>query len=358
LLVIEVILLPYVFAHISNFSVIGYLPEWRYEGANFDTICSHVSHLIFFSVEPSSNGDIIGKDRLPRDHILKDAQRAAKDHGCNLLVCFGGNGRSSGFSSMVRSKAARAKFIENVKNMLKNTRMSGVDYNWEYPGYQFQSGYNNDVEVQKDYKGLRLLLKETRENLGNEKIITLAYYPDGRQEKFLHDIKADLYVDFMHMMSYDQNNGHHSTFEFGKKSVLQGIESGLAPKKLTMGLPFYGRNSVGGDWTTYEDIVQKYHPLDFAVDRVGVKPLDKARGDAFIGFNGRNLISKKVLFAMNQGIGGVMIWEVGQDCRFVSIVREGKTHGVTCPHGQNSSLLTAISSVIDQKIEIVIDNEL
>lgn len=38
------------------FAVLAYLPEWRYEGANWDTICQHVSHLIVFSLEVAPSG--------------------------------------------------------------------------------------------------------------------------------------------------------------------------------------------------------------------------------------------------------------------------------------------------------------
>ena len=77
----------------SKFAVIAYLPEWRYEGANFDTICQHVTHLIFFSIEPSGiSGDFTGLDRLPGEHVLKAARLAATRNRCKLLICFGGNG--------------------------------------------------------------------------------------------------------------------------------------------------------------------------------------------------------------------------------------------------------------------------
>ena len=35
----------------------------------------------------------------------------------------------------------------------------GVDYNWEYPGYAFGSGYKAEAEVDADYAGLRALLQ-------------------------------------------------------------------------------------------------------------------------------------------------------------------------------------------------------
>lgn len=88
----------------ASFSVAGYLPEWRYEGANWDTLTSHLTHLILFSAEPSAEGGIWGLDRIPRRELLEDAKAAAKRNGAKLLLCFGGNGRSAGFRDTARGE--------------------------------------------------------------------------------------------------------------------------------------------------------------------------------------------------------------------------------------------------------------
>jgi hypothetical protein len=123
-----------------NFSVVSYLPEWRYEGANFNTICKHSTHLIFFSIEPGKDGNIIGLDRFPKDYVLLPAIKASKEYGCKLLICFGGNGRSTHFSTVTRNKKLRNKFIKNVYKLIEKYNLDGVDYNWEYPGHSFQHG--------------------------------------------------------------------------------------------------------------------------------------------------------------------------------------------------------------------------
>ena len=61
-----------------------------------------------------------------------------------------------------------------------------------------------------------------------------------------------------------------------------------------------------------------------------------------IGFNGRSTISWKVKHAITEKVGGIMIWEVGQDCRVVPVTRGDTVHVKTCPKGEDSSLLTAI----------------
>ena len=41
----------------------AYLPEWRFEGANFASICKVVTHLILFSIEVTPEGWLGGLDR-------------------------------------------------------------------------------------------------------------------------------------------------------------------------------------------------------------------------------------------------------------------------------------------------------
>ena len=42
-----------------SFNVVGYMPEWRHEGADFDRLCQHLTHLIFFSLEMTPKGEVL-----------------------------------------------------------------------------------------------------------------------------------------------------------------------------------------------------------------------------------------------------------------------------------------------------------
>ena len=68
-----------------------------------------------------------------------------------------------------------------------------------------------------------------------------------------------------------------------------------------------------------------------------------------LAFNGVSTIRTKTQRVMESGLGGVMIWEVGQDCRLEAVSHlDGSHHVVTCPAGANSSLLYAIASEIEE----------
>ena len=58
----------------SSFQVAAYLPEWRYEGANWATICATVTHLILFSIEVAPTGALAALDRLPRPELMLEVR--------------------------------------------------------------------------------------------------------------------------------------------------------------------------------------------------------------------------------------------------------------------------------------------
>lgn len=233
---------------------------------------------------------------------------------------------------MSRSPPARRRFIRQLRTLLDAHSLDGVDYNWEYPGYDFRRGYLPDDEVDADYDGLMHLLRETREAFPAG-TITLSYYPDGRQERLLVAGGAPKWVDVFTAMAYDSNNGPHSTMQHFKDAAASALEIFPNASQIAVGLPFYGRSLRTGDWKSYEDLVQATPGgLASGADQLG---------DQY--FNGIDTIRRKVRHAVTSGIGGVMIWEVGQDCRVQAVTHGETIHVKTCPRGEDSSLLVAIS---------------
>lgn len=327
-----------------NFSVFAYLPEWRYAGANFNAMAALATDIVFFSVEPAADGSLAGTDRLPTGEALASARAAAAEHDASLLICAGGNGRSAHFSAVVRSQRKRARFVASLVSAVKELGFGGIDLNWEYAGYTFGRGYAASAEVKADYAGLARLSRDLRAALPAGARLTLAYYPDGRQEAELRASGAWKRVDLMHAMAYDASGpGGHSSMALAEAALAGGAASGLPVGKLTLGLPFYGRHSATGDWTTYEDLVQRHAPLAASADAVPAP----GGGSATITFNGVDRISQKTQLALDKGFGGVMIWEVGQDCRLAPVTRDGRTHARTCPGaGGSASLLVAVARTV------------
>ena len=217
-----------------------------------------------------------------------------------------------------------------------------VDYNWEYPGYRIGRGYLEEKEILKDYEGLASLMKETKKMFeGTDRVMSMAYYPDVRQERLMQLFGLDEQADLIYSMSYDQSGPNHSSRSFAKQTVAQAKDAKLKMNKLCVGVPFYGRDNRGGDWVTYEDLVQDY-TLTGKEDEV-------TKNGAKVSFNGMNTISWKVKFALKESIGGIMIWEIGQDCRVSPVTRGETVHVKTCPSGEDSSLLTTITNTLQKE---------
>jgi GH18 family chitinase len=127
-------------------------------------------------------------------------------------------------------------------------------------------------------------------------------------------------VDRIHIMSYDHDGNEHSTLNQAQTDLAKLLARHIPKEKLFLGLPFYGRKRGGNpDSLSYSQIVRRFHP---AADE------DSAGG---FYFNGINTIQKKTRYAVDQGIGGVMIWEVGQDTN------------------DTTSLLRAIKEIVSNK---------
>lgn len=275
---------------VNGFAVVGYLPEYRL--AAFDWSASrHYSHLIFFSLEVGPDHTLSALDRLPTDETLEIARQSADEHGTKLMLCVGGNARSDGFGAMVAKKSRRAKFIRSLQAILDMYGLSGVDYNWEYP------------RNKQDWNGLWHLIAETRQAFAPDQVISIAIYPD--QEQTLPP-RAVSNLNFVHAMTYDNVRGRvgspkHSTVSFAQYFVDNAIKTRIPPAKFTLGVPFYARHTRTGEAKTFADVAREFP---------GQSSGDEA-GPWF--WNGPETLRAKVEMAARAGLGGVMVWEAGQD---------------------------------------------
>ncbi|GAX76386.1 hypothetical protein CEUSTIGMA_g3832.t1 [Chlamydomonas eustigma] len=275
------------------------MPEYRL-GSNYnyeEAFKNGLTHVIFFSLEVSTSDFIPSAlDRLPPPDILKRARAAADAYGGKLLLCFGGNSRTGGFPGMVVDKARRRRFLEALSNLMVSHSFDGVDYNWEYP--------TKYVE----WEGLADLMKETKALLNGQVIVTSAFYPDPNQYIIIKALKLHEICHYLLSMTYDMVPGKHSTYEFAVQTIEAWKQQGLPLDKLALGVPFYGRHMQTGAPDTYYDLFPKlekrYKNLSkrHAVDELGA-----------VFFNGRSTLKQKAELAIREGLGGIMIWELGQD---------------------------------------------
>ena len=135
----------------------------------------------------------------------------------------------------------------------------------------------------------------------------------------------------------------------------------MAPAKLAIGIAFYGVVWAGGTgtspggaalprqtWTTaptttaiaYFDLMPTYFQSNLyhwdTSAQAAYLSLDNAgsSNDKFISYDDEHACQAKVSYARNRGLGGVMIWELGQGYR------------PTQPSGQRQPLLQAVKQAV------------
>jgi len=268
-------------AGMGSFRVAGYLPDYRFSNINFDAI-KGLTDLIIFSAEPGPDGTL-NTSRIkacPWDSLL----RFKTENRIRLILTIGGWERSEHFAKVAKSTKDRKAFVDAVVAFALSRRLDGIDIDWEHP---------KDASEEQAYAALLTELKDAFKLHGLLLTVTIAawqHLPKG----------AVAAVDGVQVMAYDHDK-EHSTFDGAIKDVRTLLNAGIPAKKIILGLPFYGRDIKTRDAETYGAIAARHRP-EPAVDQVGS-----------MYFNGISTITRKVKHALQARLGGVMIWEIGQD---------------------------------------------
>ncbi len=266
----------------SAFRVVGYLPDYRLD--TFDELAARcVTDLVVFSAEPEASGRLDTKRLAPNQ--LRRLKQIKQRTRVGLILCIGGWDRSKEFAAMSASAESRKRFVQEVTRFCLDHRFDGTDFDWEHPA--------NESE-QQNYARLLIETKTAFQDHGLAVSVTIAAWQQLTPAAFQA-------VDAVHVMAYDQE-GRHSTFDGAQRDIQSLLDRKVSANKLLLGVPFYVRGITARDRTlTYAEIVQKYSPAS---------EIDEIDG---VSFNGPRTIERKVDFAKSSRLGGVMIWELGQD---------------------------------------------
>lgn len=263
-----------------NFAVVGYLPDYRVLDPAWGR---YATDIIYFSASLRANGEL---DAARLNAQTLAALREMRDsYGARVFIAIGGWERSQNFAAVATDPALRTQVVQAITAYCRENGLDGVDFDWEFPN------------TAAERAGYVTLLAE----------VHTAFAPHGLRVSVAlaawQDLGDELYtaVDRIHVMAYD-HKGRHSTFEQAVGDIQAFLARGAPPEKLLLGVPFYGRSlSQWNNAFTYADIVTQHHPAP-DVDEIGG-----------IYFNGIATIQQKTRYALEQHLGGVMIWELGQD---------------------------------------------
>lgn len=368
----------------KNIWVTAYLASWQHNAgtaySNWGQVRTQdidwdaITHLIYFALN-------IGPDGRPsqslnpeeRGNFNEDRLRAivpaAHRNNTRILFSVGGSGNYDSFSSAIK-KENRTEFINTIINMIQTYGFDGVDLDMEpIRKKDFSNFYQFVLSLEAHFASIQTWQ-------GDEPMITIAALK-GREVMELYS-RLQYHVEQINIMTYDMaqawegwqawhNSALHSdgvTFdgidkEFSSihQKVELALDAGIKRHKLGIGLDFYGYIWHGvhfkGKWENwpnqnlgimersggvpYYELSNRFNLDDYSWDEKAQSPyLNVENPKAFVTFDNEQSMQAKVQYAMEQGLGGVMLWELGG-----GFIKDN-------PPGMRDPLLKAVKSTRQQ----------
>ena len=268
-----------------------------------------------------------------------------------VLVSVGGCTGSGDFSTVAATEEGRRTFAQSALDLIQTYHFDGVDIDWEYPvSGGLQSGRAEDRE------NFTLLLRELRDTLGDEYLLTIASSANPDRLALLEIEDFVSYLDWINVMTYDYHGsweanggktGHNAPLynnndpvspHFNIHSTVSYlIERGVPAQKIVVGLAFYGRSASGvqgeeglyapftgpgpGSFEDggldYKDIKKNYlekNGYDYFWDDTAKVPyLFNQERKEFVSFDDSRSIEGKASYVAGNDLSGVMFWELSGD---------------------------------------------
>ena len=238
------------------------------------------------------------------------------------------NWQGGGFSALAKSDEYRKKFAKDCLDFCKKWGIDGIDIDWEFPGLSW-SGHACDPSV--DVENHVLLMKQLRETLGSSYLLTYAGYGMDAQEtsdggrRYIDIAGVDPYVDWVNIMTYDLDAApkHQSALKDKNayldcdRAVNAYLNAGVAPSKLVLGIPFYGRHSFDSSPSAidYNKIIlldKSIYKIDNWDNNASV-PYVTENGRYYCGYDNPKSIAIKGDWIRGLGMKGMMYWDYNAD---------------------------------------------
>lgn len=241
----------------------GYYAAWATNGYPVTAIrWKAYTHMCHFSVIPRADGTVNETGMGLNDARFRAFVAEAKKNNVKTLICVGGAGTGGQFQQMSSTVALRAKFIENIILFMQKYGYDGIDMDWEEIGGK-----------ETQYHALHRELRVALDKITPRPLLTVA------MANYISASCGPVYsvFDQMNNMCYwtKSNPPSNSNLTNDFKRL---VDAGIPKSKM----------GVGIGW----DYEENGNP-EVDCDPVSTK--------------------NKILYAMDQGYGGVMVWAIEKD---------------------------------------------
>ncbi|GLZ33239.1 hypothetical protein Lesp02_54270 [Lentzea sp. NBRC 105346] len=335
----------------------AYYGNWYSESYPISAIPTDtpITHL-FYAFALIENGKCV----MPAPTAARDFAdiRALKQRKPSLkaLISLGGWG-AGGFSDAALTSASRQTLVQSCVDLFFRDRtFDGLDIDWEFPVY---GGPADIKDRPEDKHNMTLLAQDFKRALGS-RLVTAAL-PTGRlQTDGSYDPARSFelgalagVLDFINVMTYDMGTGFSPVATFNApmrevaadpmpradrkwNNVVRAVEyyerHGVSPRKMVLGVPFYGRGFVVRSEGSQHGLYQPYESTFWVDGYTDVQKLRATPGwkeywhpvaqspwlynaaeRKFVSFESPRSIGLRASFAKSKGLLGTFMWELGND---------------------------------------------
>lgn len=294
--------------------IVAVYPSWKQQQMPIAEIpWDRFTHLALIFALPQADGSLLTSEVDSLVGPLGDAARANRK---KLFLSIGGAaGYKDAFQQIAQSPEKRQKFTQAVADYARKHQLDGIDIDWEYWTKQaeLKQGGNDPIES----KLLVNLLAELRKQLPESVALTtsvIAGYWSG--EQYLSEIQQ--HVNYVALMSYDFTGSwpdspikHHADFSTFKASIDFLTDRGFKREKILVGIPFYGKEFVGGK---KQQVVDRSY-RDLVPQLIANKQSINSGRLGHIYYETPELVTKKSHYIVDEGMAGVMFFEITQDAQ-------------------------------------------
>ncbi|HTP07642.1 MAG TPA: glycoside hydrolase family 18 protein [Anaerolineae bacterium] len=348
------------------YRIVAYYPSWgvyarKYSPANIPVQqLTHINYA-FGKVDPDTLQCVLfdpqtDSNNLSDFRLMKQAYPHFK-----VLLSIGGWTLSGSLSDAALTPESREKLVKSCIDLFIGYYpdvIDGFDIDWEYP---VGGGVETNIYRPEDKHNMTLLMQEFRRQLdvlgkqnGHTYLLTAAVPASPSLADHFELKELSGILDWMNLMAYDFHGAWSKSTNFnaplykakddpdGTNNVDAAVKyylaAGVPPKKLNVGVPFYGRGwgevpaqnhglyqSTGNPpigtytygyydyWDLPTHYVDKNGFVRYWNDEAKVPWLYSPTEKTFITYDDPESIGFKADYIVDNGLGGAMAWDLSGD---------------------------------------------
>lgn len=308
----------------SRCIVAGYIPAYKIDPAQPGDLSylGKPTRVYFFGIYPDAEGAWqLRAEIAPKLSVVRAAMSSSQEL---FVVAGGGASATPNMHVMGRDAAKREAYATALVEYAHRNNFDGIDMDWETDWSKSPAMY----VAQEDFVDLMTRIRTKMNALpATTKVKKLSAALGSREDSREMAYAVRDIVDQVNVMIYDvygsEAEGYpHAPLEMFQQRLEAFAARGIPKSKLLGGVPFYG-----GDRSKSVEATLDYKSICKAAGGKITPAMNRYDGYAF---NGVDLIAAKSKYIVDNGYGGIMIWELAQDVAYsdpLSLLRSIK--GVT-----------------------------